>query len=372
MNTRRRLQSGFTAVEIMVALTLGLIVLGGVTTVLVNSKKNYVVQDSLARLQENARFAVDFIAKDLREAGYYGCHDDVTSVQSQLNSTNGSNDLFAYLLGNPIEGLEALANPANEQWEPSGNSDSIPDNRIAGTDAFMVRASSREKVFVEMEMPNESAALQVTKNDWLKEGDVVVVSDCSSADLFQITNYNDDPANQDELVHNPGSDEIPGNDTSNNPHKLSKRYGTDAQILKFRAHLYFIGTGASGNPALFRQELNNNGDGTLSAVPYELVDGVENMQVLYGVDKTEDRDPNVFVPASNVSAAGGWDNVVAARITLLAYSISSETTTGEFGTGVDTKSWNLDPTATSYTGQSVSGGRKRRLFRYTVALRNLR
>jgi len=68
---------GFSLVELMVALTLGLIILSAVSMLFVSSKKTYTSQDRQARLQENSRFAMHFIIKDLRLTGYYGCVDEI-------------------------------------------------------------------------------------------------------------------------------------------------------------------------------------------------------------------------------------------------------------------------------------------------------
>ncbi|HBZ30374.1 MAG TPA: prepilin-type cleavage/methylation domain-containing protein, partial [Nitrosomonas nitrosa] len=50
-------QQGFTLVELMIAMTIGLILLGGVITILTSSQQVYRVNDALARMQENARYA---------------------------------------------------------------------------------------------------------------------------------------------------------------------------------------------------------------------------------------------------------------------------------------------------------------------------
>ena len=68
--TRVNRQSGLTLVELMVALVLGLLLLGGVTNVLVSSKQTFQANDDLGRVQENGRFALDILISDIRMAGY--------------------------------------------------------------------------------------------------------------------------------------------------------------------------------------------------------------------------------------------------------------------------------------------------------------
>ena len=63
-------QKGFTLVEIMVALTLSLVLIGGVIQIYLSSKESFRVQNELARLQENQRIALEFIQNDIRRAGF--------------------------------------------------------------------------------------------------------------------------------------------------------------------------------------------------------------------------------------------------------------------------------------------------------------
>jgi type IV pilus assembly protein PilW len=71
MNQRR--SSGFTMVELMISLTLGLLVLGAISTILVSTGKSNREQTALARMQENGRFALSRISADLRMAGAQYC-----------------------------------------------------------------------------------------------------------------------------------------------------------------------------------------------------------------------------------------------------------------------------------------------------------
>ncbi|MCG6873418.1 MAG: prepilin-type N-terminal cleavage/methylation domain-containing protein, partial [Gammaproteobacteria bacterium] len=173
-------QRGATLVELMIALAIGAIVVAAVTTLLFQTKKNYTIQDSMARLQENARFAMQFIVRDLRMAGYFGCMDDVTSVFNHVDGGAGS--LFDG--GSPIDGYEQ----GDDDWRPSGSTAQI-SSIVSGTDAIALRYldGAGNIPIEEPYMPNVSAALHLAANNGLKKGDVIAVTDCSSADIFQIT-----------------------------------------------------------------------------------------------------------------------------------------------------------------------------------------
>lgn len=353
---------GFSLVELMVAMTIGLIILSAVSMLFVNSKKTYTTQDSLARLQENGRFAMQFIIKDLRLAGYYGCIDEINA--DSIGNTLNNSTAFVYNAQIPIEGV----NNATGTWYPSGET-ALPSGIKSGTDAIAIRkADTSSLTYLNQEMPNTSAVLKVNTikdpvtNDYLfKDGEIIMISDCASADIMQITSLNDtDP----HIGHNTGdSDPPPGNAKK----ELSKAYspsGNGTRVMKFVTVQYYIANGASGNPALFRKEL----DGT----PVELVDGIENIQVLYGKDTDSDRVPNVYLKAgaTGLQSTTEWGSVVSARIGILARTLSDRDTGKTKETDADTGSYDVDGDGTNEL--SNPGDRyKRRIFQAVVHLRNL-
>ena len=62
-------QLGLSMIELMVAITIGLILSAGIIQIFSNSKNTYRVEESLSRVQESGRLALDFIANDVRMAG---------------------------------------------------------------------------------------------------------------------------------------------------------------------------------------------------------------------------------------------------------------------------------------------------------------
>jgi len=73
LRNSRYTQGGISVVEIMVSIAISLILLAGVMQIMFTNKQTYRVQEAFARLQENGRFAMDFLAKDIRMAGFIGC-----------------------------------------------------------------------------------------------------------------------------------------------------------------------------------------------------------------------------------------------------------------------------------------------------------
>ena len=66
------MQRGLSLIELMVAMTIGAVLIFGATEVYLNSRKSYAVSESVARLQETARYAMSVIEPDVRMAGYWG------------------------------------------------------------------------------------------------------------------------------------------------------------------------------------------------------------------------------------------------------------------------------------------------------------
>jgi len=270
-------QHGFSLVELMIAITLGLMLIGGVAQIFLSNKRAYNLQEEMSRLQENARFAAVTLTRDIRLADFWGCHGSVANVTSDLDP-GGSN--YTNFTTGALSGTE-------------GGSSS---------DTLILQGAFDTGIEVETPyMPTPSANLQVQAGTDVRAGDIIMVSDCISGDIFQATNTNPNGA-KTQIVHNTGVPAIlPGNLTGN----LSKTYQGDAQIFKVRQISYSIKTGASGAPSLFR---NDNGN------DQELIDGVEDMQILYGEDTSGDNSANRYVAADDATL--NMDNVVSLRITL--------------------------------------------------------
>jgi len=345
---------GLSLIELMVAMTISLIVMAAVSAIFVDTKRNYVVQDAMARLQENARFAMDLIVRDVRMAGYYGCADDVTSV---TNTVAGATDGGAYDIRNPIQGSESKGN-----WYPlAATPVAAPATMRTGTDAIAVRFLDRgtSAAVTSPFMPNTSAALHTASGNGLKEGDIVFVTDCSAGAIFQITGPND--PNGGTIVHNTGAT-TPGNTTKD----LGKIFEDDARIAKYYYALYYIAPSASGY-SLFRETV-----GTAGTVPEELMAGIEDMQILYGEDTANsDRVPDVYRKAD---AVVNWSNVVTVRIGLLARTLAnSERSSKDYGGFKDTTDgYDVDGDGAKETNYAaaLNDMYERRVFRATIALRN--
>lgn len=66
-------EKGFGLVEVMIAVTLGIVVVLGITQIFVSAKQSYLTQDATSRLQEDARYVLSRMVQDIRMAGMFGC-----------------------------------------------------------------------------------------------------------------------------------------------------------------------------------------------------------------------------------------------------------------------------------------------------------
>ncbi len=326
-------------IEILVALGLSLIIMGGAITLLSSNKRVYKEQNEMGRLQENARFAMEILIKDIRMAGYAGCVDDIGKVQNHVN--NSTNDDNVFSMGNAVEGF----NNAGTQWKPSDSTDQV-STFTADTDGITIRYLDPNGMSPTDKMPTTSEAnISVTSFGDLAEGDIIGVADCESAEVFEITGFASGKITHNTGAHNPWF----GNATK----VLQKRYGSDAFIVRFIAHRYYIRDNANGVASLYRQEAN----GTI----LELIEGVDNMQILFGEDTTNDAIADQYVNAASVGASN-WDNVVSVKIALLINSVDEN-----FLGNQDTTTYTLlDDSSVG----PFNDYRRRKIFSNTVQIRN--
>ncbi len=335
----RSKQAGMTLLEIMVAMVIGLFLIAGLFNIFLSSTQTYRMQDNMSRMQENGRFAMDFIIRDMRMADYWGClRAGLANVTNNLDPAGVGYDAAIHGYGGGIDGTEGAAG-ANAAVDAS--------------DTLIMRGAYDAGIFVEAPFgPQASANIKVTAGNGLEEGEIVLVADCTQADIFQITNAN--PSTSGTVVHNTGAAQQPGNNNVSNPgcpganaHCLSKVFLGDAAIYKLASITYAIQNGAGGRPSLFR---------SFNGVNSELVEGIENMQILYGEDTNGDNTPDYYVPANDAGLT--MDNVVSVRISLLVSSPDDGLTSQAI------------PFTYNGATNTPADNRLRRVITSTVAVRN--
>lgn len=347
-------QKGFTIIEAMIGIALGITLVAGIIQVVLASKQSYSTQQAVARVQENGRMAVEYISREARNAGYMGCMtgNDIESGVNYINLLNDSSD-FSYDFGTVVQGYDNV----------TGNIGGVTP--VAGTDALVLRVPAGSGLTVSA---THSSDANVGINSVgttvggcpdgtdsfssLCNGDILMLSNCSRVVVFQATNVQGLGSGIDNVVHSAGGAD-PGNTISSwNSHSGIGNINPGEELIKLQTAFYYIGLSTrTGRPGLFQKI------GTASEV--ELVEDVQSMSITYGVDSSgDDGVPEVYSAANAITAAN-WANVVAIRIQLL----------------IQTPETNILPTAQanlSFNGSTVdtSDRRLRQIFSTTIALRN--
>jgi type IV pilus assembly protein PilW len=297
-------QKGFSLVELMVSLVLGGLIIAAVGTVYLGSRQSFRTQDAMARMQEGARYAFETMSVDLRQVGF-GC----SSVNTDAVDAD-ANHWFYNLFKRPLLGFEDGAGLS---------SSTTATGAIANTDALMVLRADKSR-----ESQLASATTTVNPHGVSDGGWVVVSEVYSDATAYQATSAS-------------GSN-VALNAASALPCKPGAPVAaaTNFMLLPLAGHVYYLRNNAAGEPSLYRETLRANG----TTEAQELVEGVEDMQILYGVDNTQltlpecpdDRcSADAYLDADQVTAANLWNRVVAVRVRLDMRS--PETNVGTDGDG---------------------------------------
>lgn len=339
--TYKNTRNGFSLVELLVAMTLGLVLLGGIYKVFISSTRTYQINQAVSRLQENGRFAISFLTPEIRQAGYSGCLQDATKFVNTLN--NPSSYTLDFKTG--IQGFDAQGTG----WSPVV--DATITNPLAGSDIITLRGLSAEDgVYLEKLMNDSTADLKVTDGTTnIADDDILLVTDCEAAAVFQVTNYT---ASNGNVVHNVGTG-VPGNSTTD----LGHAFKPGAEIARIRTSSFFISTNPSGQPALYRTDYPN-----IPGMPatFELVEGIENMQIRYGVAANSNKSSPItgYVTAAGVT---DWDRVKSVRIALLVRTLNEIN-----GLDADVGNYSVNGVTVVAPGDR----RLRHVFTTTISVRN--
>lgn len=294
-------QMGLSLIELMVAMLISLILLGGVLQVFLSSKDMYRTNTAVARVQEAGRFATDFIAFDVRQAGFKG--ECLTDPLSHFRLTNAGVDTKnAYSTTPPIQG-----------WDNSKPSFfTSAETTYTDTDSFIVKYAGDGQGFSSNGTnQTQTPSIGADGSTSAYAGQLVLLANSTGCDLFQNTNNENASAFQKS-----GSNSSPGNVNLD----WSQAYNGKFTSYVLRSHSYFIRDNAAEGrlPSLVRKVLSP------ARVDEELVEGIVDMQVTYGLDQDGDRLADAYVKAGTnnltASGAGDWEKVVSARISVLAIS----------------------------------------------------
>ena len=385
MHTVPRRVAGLSLIELMIALLIGIMLVLGMVQVFAASRAAYSLSEGLGRVQENGRFALDFLQRDIRMAGHFGCVNDqahMRNTPSGLATTFGAHpglDFFTSIQGYEAGGSapgEVLTVPATLATGSTDYSPALPAeiaaataNRVNGSDILALRFLAPEGVPVTAIGGTAAApvfSFDSARWDILRSGvenpGLFGVADCLNAVVFQAA------------AVDPGGSVTAGSTNPLNASPTFTKLFTAGQATLHRAEsvVYYVGV-SNGRPSLFRVRFTAAPNGNLVAQNQELLEGIENMQFLYGQDRQLDpaRAPTGYidrqldaagVQTSVAAAPEGWRRVGLVQLGLLAVS-------PERAVSAQAEDDNR-LTALGVEYQTPDDGRYRAVYQSTIALRN--
>ncbi|NND91534.1 MAG: hypothetical protein HKN42_11785 [Granulosicoccus sp.] len=284
----KRKMIGLSLIELMIAMTLGLILIAGMIAVFAGNKRSADLNSAMSDIQENARFALNNMASEIRMSGFQGCMDLNSAKPTLLGNSLPTTDLqLTAAMGSVIGGAN-LWTPAPPPGFVTANHDAIP-----GTHALTLQYGS-PATFPLLNtvgtggIPDTLGPVVVdttpgiSREDFnLKAGDYAVIGDCNGADIFRVSSVTNG-ANSATIGHAA---------SANSSGAFSRIYAGGAnsttKLMRFVSSVYYVGdTGITNDQgdsitALYMQSLPY-GNPVLNP-PTELVRGVEDMRLTFGI-----------------------------------------------------------------------------------------
>ncbi len=322
-NMQKNHQAGFSVVELMIAMLLSMALAGAIIAVFMNNSYSFKQDDNIGRMQDDARHALREIAFDLSMAGHYADlhipgtvqHDGGLTIGTDCGPAGEANwmyratdnvtseSLSVTALDNTTNAAVAAAHSCFTGGELLDGTDVVSIKRVAGAEATALSANGA----------------------YLRTNGTVGVLFSGVA-----------PTAPPVPVTPPRAD------------------------WAFRPSIYYIrqfaNTPGDNIPTLCRKVLRGAGPSMTTEC---LATGIENLQIEYGIDTTDNGQPNVYLSNPTVTQ---MQTVVAARIFLIGRT-----------TDIDTRYTNTKTYSISNSPNFVPNDSfHRRVFSTSVSIQNIR
>ncbi|GEM_PF-5145141 len=366
---------GFGLVELLIAILLSSIVAIVVVQLFIQNKSSYLAQEATTRTQENGRYAIHLLTNAIKSADFWGC---IPSFAPDTQSTSFSwpEDGVLNIVANLPAGFVGVRGVEGAASTGLAGFPSQPDSLIiSGVERG--RSFPLEDGISDVSTDPITISLNKSTQSSIAPNEILVISDCANAVIFQATN------DVDTTVTVSGSADIPNTATiahSTTPFSTTPAspYNNQQNNLgyPFKKHTttvfknvntdvtYTINPsvdhdGISSTPTVPSLMRSVNG-----AAPQPIIPGIETLQVMYGEDTNVPYDfqADRYVTANNVA---DWESVVSVRISILARSpdANNDATPDYSIDGVNVDSSNI-PADTNGKFHS------RKVYTTTVSIRN--
>lgn len=314
-------QRGFTMVELMVALLLGLVLIGGVINVFLTSGQTLRVNQNLSRVHENARFAIEMFSREIREAGMVPCGSTLSA--NVLRGSGGSVPWWASTYDGMVRGFDDGQNSTAIKGFGASTAD-----RVGGTDALLILRPSSDEADLRRLASHDPAENSFTDASVIStavksryDSRPALVCDGKSAALLQIGAASVSLGEYDYGTGTYNCSMNLGSADAACATTTPRTFDAGAQLTRWDPAFWYIGHNARGTKSLYRVGIKlNSSTGAVENDVQEMVPDVENMEIDY---LTRNRDNDNVLATDWVAASaftGGWTSttaeVVAARVKL--------------------------------------------------------
>ncbi|MCS7071723.1 MAG: PilW family protein [Anaerolinea sp.] len=324
----RNRAAGFTITELLVAVALGLILIGGVINVFLTNRQTLQFNSNLARVQENGRFAIEMLSREIRDAGRVPCG---SILSANVVRSGGTVTWWSNTYDGTIRGFDGGQNSA----EIRGFGTAVGD-RVAGTDALLLlRPSGDESDLRRLAVHDpvgrsftDAASVTVSiKNRY--DAHPALVCDGRSAALLQIGVVSVGLAQYDYSTAVLNCSPQLGSINPACAAATGKTFAAGAQITRWDPAFWYIGVNARGGRSLYRAGIQvNTATGAVTTRVDEMVPDVVDLQIDYLIrNRVTSTLGTDWLPASDTAFVAGWVSptaeVVAARLNLTIRSPES-------------------------------------------------
>lgn len=298
----RQRQTGISAIELMVGMLLGLVLIGGSIAIFLASKRSYTEVEQVSALSENAQFAQRLLSNALMHAGFFGeVQSNRISLAGNLPSvasgSNCSGNAAAYDLDNYL-----FAEVADSDGKALGCiSDAEPGSHV------LVIKSVIPTPFTDGPRTNPDAEVDSDAEVDARFGDGVIESPAplSSTQTYVMTN------DTVGIMFAGGSPPtiLTGGDV---PGGVAWAYQYEVFYVRKRDNL---------PPALSRKTLTLTGS-EMTLTTEDLVEGIEDMRLRFGLADLAAGEVDSYTAITGM--AGNWGRVVSAEISVLVRSATED------------------------------------------------
>lgn len=308
---------GFTLIELMISMLLGLIVIAGVTAVFLAGQRSYRTNQALGDVQDGSRIAFEIMARSIRDAGLTGCGNQGRVGNILTNSpTGGGTAAWWANWNNVIVGYGGTA------ADPVATAGTGEAQRVAGNDSLVLLGAGGSTSSVATYVTSSATFTLNDADAGLLAGDVFVVCDPDHAVIAQAATYTA-ASKTLTFVAKSGT---PGNcstglafptdcTATNNDYNFQE----NSQVTKLTATDWYIGVNPVGGKSLYRLTLVNK-TGAMTTESQEIARDVTSMTIGYHVSGAA-----TFVPAVSVA---DWGKVDSVQVSLQVQSVNKAAGTG--------------------------------------------